>query len=150
MKRAKAKNPRRAIPTEYKGILFDSQTEAEYFKHLEKDKTVLAIETQPKYQIIQPYKVVCRRCNGTGKKLNIATSNYNKCRICQGTGKKSKGGAIYTADFKVTYVDGFNEVIDVKGGPVNRDFPLRKKLLESMTGHEVVVVRWKNKEWIRE
>lgn len=140
----------RSIPTEYKGILFDSKTEADYYKYLERDKTVLKIELQPVYQIIEPYKVVCRRCEGFGKSLNVRTSNYNKCRVCKGTGAKTKVGAIYTADFKVTYTDGLEEVVDVKGGPVERDFTLRKKLLESKSGHEVIVVRWKKKEWVRE
>lgn len=150
MRRAREKRQRRSIPTEYKGILFDSKTEANYYKYLEQDKTVLHIDIQPKYQIIEPYKVFCNRCSGVGKILNVGTSRYNKCRVCRGTGKKPKGGAVYTADFKVTYIDGFMEVIDVKGGPATRDFPLRKKLLETKTGQEVVVVRWKDKEWIRE
>lgn len=144
------KQNRRSIPVEYKGIHFDSQTEANYFRYLEKDKTVLNIVCQPRYQIIEPYVVRCRKCNGAGKKLNIGTSRFNKCVSCKGKGKKSKGGAIYTADFFVTYVDGYTEVIDVKGGPVERDFPLRKKLLESETGQEVIVVRYKDREWVRE
>jgi hypothetical protein len=139
----------RSIQTEYKGILFDSQTEANYYKHLEKDDSIRHIELQPEYQIIKPYKVVCSRCKGLGTILNVRTSNYNKCRLCAGEGARMKAGAKYTADFKVLFQDGSYEIVDVKGGPVERDFPLRKKLLESKSGQEVVVIRFKNKEWVR-
>lgn len=144
------KNRTRSIQTEYRGILFDSKTEAKYYQHLLQDKSIKSIALQPIFQIIEPYKVICRRCEGSGKKLNTLTGNFNKCRICHGKGLKTKAGSIYTADFRVTYLDGFREIIDVKGGPAERDFSLRKKLLESKTGQEVIVVRWKNKQWVRE
>lgn len=118
--------------------------------YLEADENVLHIELQPVCQIIEPYQVTCKRCRGAGNRRNIKTSNMNKCNLCKGTGTRTKIGAVYTADFKVTYKDGYTEVIDVKGGPVTRDFPLRKKLLECITGQEVVVVRWKSNEWVRE
>jgi len=70
--------------------------------------------------------------------------------LCKGRGKREKQGAKYTADFRVTYFDGFVEVIDIKGGPVGRDFPLRQKLFELKTGMELIVIRLKNKEWVRE
>ncbi len=57
---------------------------------------------------------------------------------------------MYTADFRVTYFDGFVEIYDVKGGPVTRDFPLRRKLFELKTGVELIVVRLIGKEWVRE
>ncbi|WP_249777589.1 DUF1064 domain-containing protein [Paenalkalicoccus suaedae] len=97
-------------------IEFDSQTEALYYQELRRNKLVSKIDLQPVYQIINPYKVTCKRCGGNGSTLNTKTSNYNKCRLCQGAGTRSKPGSIYTADFKVTYVDGHEEVIDVKGG----------------------------------
>ncbi len=150
VRRMRFPKKRRSIPTEYKGILFDSQTEAAYYKHLLQDKAVLKIELQPVFQIIEPYKVVCRRCEGSGKKLNIRTGNLNKCQICAGNGLKTKAGSIYTADFRVTFIDGFQEVIDVKGGPAARDFSLRKKLVESKSGQEVIVIRLENKQWVRE
>lgn len=140
----------RSIQTEYKGILFDSRTEADYYKHLEKDDSILDIELQPQYQIIKPYKVVCGRCKGVGTILNVRTSNYNKCRLCGGKGVKMKAGAIYTADFKILFKDGSYEIVDVKGGPAGKDFSLRRKLLESKSGQEVVVIRFKGKQWVRE
>jgi hypothetical protein len=146
----KKRGTRRSIPTEYNGILFDSKTEAEYYKHLLKNDFILDIELQPEYQIIKAYKVVCGRCKGSGKFLNVRTSNLNNCRSCAGKGAKTKAGAIYTADFKILFRDGSYEIVDVKGGPVGRDFSLRRKLLESKSGQEVVVIRLKGKEWVRE
>ena len=53
-------------------------------------------------------------------------------------------------DRRVTYIDGYVEIIDVKGYKSERDFPLRKKLFELKTGMELIVVRLKNKEWVRD
>jgi len=134
----------------YKDIEFDSQTEFLYYKHLKKDPAVKEIELQPVYQIIDSYEVACKRCSGTGKRPSPKTGNPINCSLCNGKCKRVKPGAKYTADFKVTYIDGFQEVIDIKGGPVTRDFPLRQKLFELKTGMELIVVRLKNKEWVRE
>lgn len=132
------------------GIEFDSQTEAAYYKQLKRDPAVKDVKVQPVYQIIPTYTVVCKRCGGSGKRTSPKTGNLINCSLCHGRRKREKAGAIYTADFKVTYIDGFEEIIDVKGGPVTRDFPLRRKLLEKAIGQELVVVRLKGKEWVRE
>lgn len=134
----------------YKGIDFDSQTEFLFYRHLQKDPTVKKIETQPVFQIIESYEVTCKRCSGSGKRTSPKTGNPINCTLCQGKRTRAKLGAIYTADFKVTYIDGFVEIVDIKGGPVTRDFPLRKKLFEIKTGMELIVIRLKNKEWVRE
>lgn len=70
------------------------------------------------------------------------------CHFCM-KGKREKSGAKYTAEFRVTYFNGFVEVIDSKGGPVGRDFTLRQKLFELKAGMEVIVMRLKNKERVR-
>lgn len=132
------------------GIEFDSQTEAAFYDYLKRDQTVELIEVQPVYQIIKPYSVACKRCAGGGKLVSPKTGNPVNCDLCSGKGERIKSGAKYTADFKVTYFDGFVEIYDVKGGPVTRDFPLRRKLFELKTGMELIVVRLKNKEWVRE
>lgn len=132
------------------GIEFDSATEAAYYKLLKKDPAVKDIEVQPQFQIIDRYQVACKRCSGTGQQVSIKTGNPIKCSLCRGKGKREKPGAVYTADFRVIFLDGFEEVIDVKGGPVTRDFPLRRKLLEQAIGKELVVARLKGKEWVRE
>lgn len=132
------------------GIEFDSKTEAAYYQKLKRDPTVKDIKVQPFYQIIPTYSVVCKRCGGTGKLPSKKTGNPINCSLCNGKREREKAGAIYTADFKVTYIDGYEEIIDVKGGPVTRDFPLRRKLLEKAIGQELIVVRLKDKEWVRE
>ncbi|XKH51344.1 DUF1064 domain-containing protein [Chryseomicrobium palamuruense] len=131
-------------------IPFDSQTEARYYKKLLANTEVKHIELQPVYQIIEPFEVECKRCRGVGKILNENTGRLNKCSLCNGNGKRTKQGAIYTADFKVTYQDGYQEVIDVKGY-ANDSFALRQKLFESVTGLELIVVSQDNKtgEWVR-
>lgn len=135
---------------EYKGIEFDSQTEFLYYRHLQSDPAVKTVELQPEFQIIEPYQVVCKRCGGSGKRTSPKTGNLINCTLCHGKQKREKPGAKYTADFKVTYIDGFVEVIDVKGYKAERDFSLRKKLFEMKTGMELIVVRLKDKEWVRE
>lgn len=132
------------------GIDFDSQTEALYYKHLKRDPSVKDIQLQPQFQIIEPYTVVCKRCGGSGKRTSPKTGNLINCTLCRGAGEREKSGAVYTADFKITYVDGYVEYVDVKGGPVTRDFPLRRRLFERKAGMELIVVRLKGKEWVRE
>lgn len=148
--KARAKRPapgrtRQANKIEYKGKAFDSETEFRYFRDLEISPEVKEIELQPVYKIIPSYEVECKKCGGSGRALNKKTMNLNKCGRCK-FGKVTKAGAIYTADFRVTYHDGFVEVIDVKGGPVERDFGLRKKLFEMKMGVELIVVRWDKKK----
>lgn len=131
-------------------IEFDSLTEAAYYDYLKRDLAVELIEVQPKFQIIEPYMVTCKRCGGSGKRTSPKTGNLINCTLCHGKCKREKSGAKYKADFKVTYIDGFTEIIEVKGGPVTRDFPLRRRLFEKKTGMELIIVRLKNKEWVRE
>lgn len=152
-KRARApKQPRKHISkkTVVGDIEFDSKTEALYYKHLKRDPAVIKIELQPKYQIIEPYMVTCKRCGGTGKRPSPKIGNLINCKMCKGKCEREKSGAVYTADFKVTYIDGYQEVIDVKGYKAERDFSLRKKLFEKQTGTELIVVRLKDGDWVRE
>lgn len=135
---------------EVDGILFDSLTEAAYYDYIKRDPAVKSIGLQPQFKIIENYMVTCKRCTGSGKQPSKKTGNPINCSLCSGKGKREKSGAVYTADFKVTYMNGFVEYVDVKGGPVTRDFPLRKKLFEQATGRELIVVRLKHKEWVRE
>lgn len=131
-------------------LTFDSQTEARYYKRLLADPEVKHIELQPVYQIIEPFEVECKRCKGCGMLMNQKTGRFNQCTLCKGLGKRTKQGAIYTADFKVTYQDDYQEVIDVKGY-ADAKFPIRKKLFESTTGIELIVVEFdaKNRQWVR-
>lgn len=135
---------------EVDGITFDSLTEAAYYDYLKRDPAVEEIEPHPQFAIIDKYTVVCKRCTGSGKRESERTGKPINCKLCSGKGKREKTGAGYTADFKVTYTNGWIEYIDVKGGPVTRDFPLRRKLFEKAIGQELIVVRLKHKEWVRE
>lgn len=149
-KQPKAARQHRSKKVEYQGIEFDSQTEFLYYRHLKTDPAVKDIELQPVYKIIESYEVACKRCSGTGKQVSKRTGNPINCSLCSGKGKREKAGAIYTADFKVTYIDGYQEVIDVKGYKAERDFSLRKKLFELQTGVELIVIRLKDDEWVRD
>lgn len=129
------------------GIEFDSRAEMEFYLLLKNDKMVKDIELQPEYTIISPYKVECGRCDGKGQIYNKRTGNFNKCTLCRGAGRRTKQGAKYTADFKVTYIDGHEKIVDVKGGPASRDFTLRRKLFEIQSGKELVIAKKTGKGW---
>lgn len=130
----------------FQGVEFDSKSEWEYYMLLKNDKLVKDIELQPEYTIIAPYKVECGRCDGRGQVYNKRTGNFNKCALCRGAGTRTKQGARYTADFKVTYIDGHEEIIDVKGHAA-RDFTLRRKLFEIQSGKELVIAKKTRQGW---
>ena len=132
----------------YQGTEFDSRTEFLFYRHLKNVPTVKEIKLQPIYQIIESYEVTCKRCSGTRKWTGPKTGKLINFSICKGKRTRVKAGSIYTADFKLTYIDGFGKIIDVKGGPVTRDFPLRRRLFEKKTGMELIIVRLGNKEWV--
>lgn len=86
------------------GIEFQSTKEANYYlflKQLQKEGEVKSIELQPKYELLPAFEK-------NGKKYRAIT---------------------YTADFKVTYSDGREEVIDTKGYQTQA-FRLKHKLFE--------------------
>lgn len=144
MKRRNKYNARKIV---FHGHEFDSKAEYEYFLILKNDSLVRDIELQPQFAILEPYRVECGRCEGRGQVYNKKTGNFNKCTLCRGYGNKEKQGARYTADFKVTYVDGHEEIVDVKGGPVSKDFTLRRKLFEIKNGKELVIAKKTKKGW---
>lgn len=130
--------------------LFDSRDEARYYLKLEADPAVKEIVLHPEFTIIDSYEVVCYRCTGSGKLPSPKTGMPINCSLCKGKGKRKKGKSIYTADFKVTYIDGYEEIIDVKGSRKqgdNETFPLRKRLFESKYGVELIVMRSIKGEW---
>lgn len=86
------------------GINFDSKMEAEYYLYLlelQARGEVKDIELQPKYLLQPAFKK-----NG-----------------------KSIRKIEYIPDFKVTYIDGSTDVIDVKGMETS-DFKLKKKMFQ--------------------
>lgn len=96
------------------GHVFDSKREAEIYLDLLSRKQhgeIIRIGLQPSYTLLAGFK------DNTGKNQKPIT---------------------YTADFFVTYADGRNEVIKVKGVRT-RDYQLRKKLfLYAMKDTEII------------
>jgi len=139
----------RAKKTVWNGRVYDSKAEADYHKLLSIDPAVQSVQVQPEFEVIPAYIVTCYRCEGTGRSISPKTGRAIQCSLCSGKGSKTKAGAKYTADFLVTYKNGWTEVVDIKGGPASRDFSLRRKLLEQQLGKEVVVMECNNGAWKR-
>ena len=100
-------NKYNARKTTVYGITFDSKREAEIYLDLLSRKQageIVRIRLQPSYTLLEGFR------DNTGKNQKPIT---------------------YTADFFVTYADGRNEVIEVKGMRT-RDYQLRKKLFLHM------------------
>lgn len=99
-RRGKFKNKK----VEYKGILFDSMLERDYYielLRLQKKGTVKSVELQPSFELIPRFK----RHGKTHRPMT------------------------YTADFEVEYEDGTVEIIDTKGVQTE-PFRIKRKLLE--------------------
>ena len=132
-----------------RGTLFHSELEAQYYEYLIQQEDISNIKLQPEFILLEPFTVSCYKCNGSGRVPG--KRGTRQCSRCTGTGKKQRQQMIYTADFKVIYKDGREEIIDVKGNPkLDKQFPLRKKLFEARYKQELIVVT-KNKkgEWVR-
>lgn len=105
------------------GILFDSKAESAYYEHLKEEKergNISDFDLQPVYELIP-------RFQKDGK-------TYRK--------------TLYIGDFLVTYPNGYQEVIDVKGKktPV---FNLKKKLFHYMYPKlKLRLVKQSGKKWV--
>ena len=98
------------------GHTFDSKREAEIYLDLLSRKQhgeIVRIRLQPSYTLLEGFR------DNQGNKQRAIT---------------------YTADFFVTYADGRNEVIEVKGVRT-RDYQLRKKLFLHMMRETDIVFR---------
>lgn len=98
-------NKYNAKKIEIDGHVFDSKREAEYYKMYKKmvdNGELVGLELQPCFTLIPSFT------NWAGKRV----------RPCH-----------YTADFKLTYPDGRQKIIEVKGFRT-RDYMLRRKLFE--------------------
>ena len=112
----KKPNKYHARKTTVCGRTFDSKREAEIYLDLLSRKQageVLRIELQPQYTLLAGFK----------------DNQGNKQRPIP-----------YTADFFVTFADGRNEVIEVKGVRT-RDYLLRKKMFFHMMRETDIVFR---------
>jgi hypothetical protein len=102
MKRANKYNAKKIIVD---GIKFDSKVEAEYYAHLksrEFNGEIAGFLPQPEYELQPSFT------NPKGKKILPIK---------------------YKADFLIHYLDGTQEVVDVKGFET-ADFKLKKKMFE--------------------
>src|SRR5690625_3825170 len=87
------------------GIEFDSQTEAEFYKHLLWRDDVKDIVLQPTFVLLDKFEIDCRRCH-EGKTKSPKTGNLINCTTCKGTGKRTRREWTYTADFRIIWNDG--------------------------------------------
>ena len=131
----------------HRGTLFHSELEAQYYEYLIQQEDIANIKLQPEFILLEPFEVDCYLCNGSGRVPG--KRGTKQCTRCTGTGKKQRQKMMYTADFKVIYKDGREEIIDVKGGFKNEQFPLRKKLFEARYKQELIVVTKTKKGWVR-
>ena len=113
---SRKKNKYNARKTVMCGHTFDSRREGEVYLDLLSRKQcgeIVRIGFQPQYTLLAGFT------DNQGKKQRAIT---------------------YTADFFVTYADGHNEVIEVKGVRT-RDYLLRKKLFLHMMRDKDIIFR---------
>lgn len=100
------------LKTEYNGTIFHSKKEADFAKELDWRKREKRPEKRvERYEMQVPFQIT-----------------MNGVKIAR-----------YLADFKVFYVDGHVEIIDVKGVRTNI-YTLKKKLVEAQYGIKIIEV----------
>ena len=112
--------------TEVDGIVFDSQTESEYYlylKELKKNKQIKDFTMQDEFTLQEKYVIA------DGKRINGSDKDFKKVQ------KANPGCTIaaikYKSDFMVYHNDGSIQVIDVKGQKT-ADFKLKEKMFNYM------------------
>ncbi len=108
--------------TEVDGIVFDSQTEAEYYQYLKEEKKagrVKSFTMQDTFILQEKFMII------DGKRIEGTDKDFNKIQ------KKNPGCTIaaikYISDFIVEYKDGSVAVIDIKGQKTV-DFKIKEKM----------------------
>ena len=109
--------------TEVDGIVFDSQTEAEYYEYLKYNKDVVKFEMQKEFILQNKFLII------NGERIDEGHKDFKKLQ-------KANPGCTtqaikYIADFVVHYKDGSIQVIDVKGQKTV-DFKLKEKMFNYM------------------
>ena len=112
--------------TEVDGIIFDSQTEAEYYEYLKAEKKAGRIKSftmQDEFIIQEKFLLI------NGERINSSVKGFSKLQ------KVNPGCTVqaikYRADFMVHYKDGSVRVIDVKGQKT-ADFKIKEKMFNYM------------------
>jgi hypothetical protein len=122
--------------TRIDNIIFDSQAEARHYLHLKSlmvAGVVTQIECHPKYELQPAYWKCC------GVVHTYVPRKYT-CPLCGKPVQKVRA-ITYAADFRVTYRDGHQEIIDVKGVETPQ-FKDKKKTFEfRYPGYNLIVVK---------
>ena len=112
--------------TEVDGIVFDSQTEAEYYEYLKAEKKAGRIKSftmQDEFIIQEKFLLI------NGERISSSVKDFSKLQ------KANPGCTVqaikYRADFMVHYKDGSVRVIDVKGQKT-ADFKIKEKMFNYM------------------
>jgi hypothetical protein len=106
------------------GITFDSQAEARYFlqlKTLMRAGEVTKIEPHPKFELLPTYWKCCGE-------VSTNTASKHICPYCDQKVPAVKA-ITYSADFRITWVNGTQTIVDVKGVSTET-FLLKKRLFE--------------------
>jgi hypothetical protein len=136
-----------SVKTTIDGYEFDSLTEGEFYKYLKKRDDIDYIKVHPNYTLLEPFNIMCGRCNG-GKLPSPKTGKLIKCLRCGGTGTIKRQPWTYTPDFMVKWKDGHSSFYDVKGGFKDAKFNYVKKMFENQFYQELLVVKQtKDGQW---
>ena len=131
---------------EVDGIVFDSETEANYYVYIRDNKKKLKIaeiELQPEFTLQQKFILT-----PDGKRIDYVNDKQFKSE--QKKYPKCTHQAIkYVADFRITYENGKVEVIDVKGIKT-ADFKIKEKMFNFMFPEykSLKCIAWYNKQWM--
>jgi len=135
-----------SVKTELDGYLFDSQTEAAFYQHLESRDDVKEITVHPTFTLIEGFEVLCGRCS-EGKVPSPKTGKLIQCRRCGGVGVIRRQPWHYTPDFLVKWESGEQSFYDVKGGWKDAKFNYVKKMFEWRYRTELLVVKPYKNGW---
>ena len=112
---APKKSKYHAEPTIIDGIRFASHKEAKYYlqlRQLQRAGEVIEIECQPVFGLIPAHRKCCGHIW-----LDKPSPGIKGAKVCGNCGKEMPKipARTYRADFRVTYSDGHEEIVDVKG-----------------------------------
>ena len=121
-------------PITFDGYTFDSKAEYNRYltlKTLKEAGIISELEVHPRYLLQGAFRK-CMFCNNIQDHIpNSSRKKDTQCELCGG--KTIFFDAItYTADFRVVYPDGVEEIEDVKGSMsvITDVFALKRKLFE--------------------
>lgn len=142
-KKSKSEGKYAHTKTEVDGIVFDSKMEADFYKHLkalQEEGSVTHFETQPEYVLQEKFILV------DGERFKGSHPLFNKMKKKHNA--KTYAAIKYRSDFLVTFADGEQMVIDVKGVETP-EFKIKKKMfMYKYPELELMLLTWYNKQWV--